>query len=174
MSPVPGGRRSWLLGCVARIDDGQDMHASRLLTATVLALVAAVEACAAPPTVTADPRYELHVENGTTVPVSIVINGRTLAQVKGQSSTVVSLAREPPGTVAIQAQLPDGRPAISFVIDPATLSSETVGSVTDVVGAAHRADLSCGRLDLWLLTPLLGPPPGPGAAGDCGPMTSPS
>jgi hypothetical protein len=36
-------------------------------------------------------------------------------------------------------------------------------------GDANRVDLSCGRLDIWSGPPLLGPAPGPGSPGDCGP-----
>src|ERR1051325_7141619 len=85
-----------------------------------------VTACGALPLVSADPRYDLHVENGTTLPVAIEINGTTRAQVQAGSTLVVSLTHEPAGIVRIAAQLPDGRPAVTFAIDPATLGSTTV------------------------------------------------
>ena len=34
-------------------------------------------------------------------------------------------------------------------------------------GVAARADLSCGRIDLWSGPPLAGPAPNPGTPGDC-------
>ncbi len=32
-----------------------------------------------------------------------------------------------------------------------------------------RVDLSCGRIDIWSGTPMMGPAPGPGVPGDCDP-----
>ena len=36
-------------------------------------------------------------------------------------------------------------------------------------GDGARVDLSCGRIDVWSGTPMMGPAPGPGAPGDCDP-----
>ncbi len=37
-----------------------------------------------------------------------------------------------------------------------------------------RTDLSCGRVDVWSIVPILGPMWVPGTPGDCGPDWSPS
>ena len=50
------------------------------------------------------------------------------------------------------------------------ISTLTVGATDDISstsGRAVRADLSCGRLDVWSGPPLLGPMYSPGPSGDC-------
>src|SRR5690348_1664644 len=109
------------------------MRTPRLRFATLSVLVITVGACAAIPAIPAaspDPRYQLHVDNGTTVPISIIVNGASLARVNAASSDVLLLAQQPSGIVTVQAQLPDGRSVIEFAVDPSTLSSTTIGSET--------------------------------------------
>jgi hypothetical protein len=45
--------------------------------------------------------------------------------------------------------------------------------VTSMSGAGARADLSCGRLDVWVGAPMLGPAPDGGVPGDCEPCSGP-
>jgi hypothetical protein len=153
------------------------MRMPRSVVVPFVVLTLALEACAIQPVsptsqASPDARFDLHVDNGTTVQISVVLDGREASQVAPRTTTVVSLRNEPIGDVTIEARIPNGRPVITFAIDPRVLGAAPVGSVTNVTGAAHRVDLSCGRLDIWLLTPPLGPAPGPGTPGDCGPPGS--
>ena len=133
-------------------------------------LAIALQACVpiVNPSGSPDPRFDLHVDNGTTLAITIVLNDHDAVQVPPSTTSVVSLRNEHVGIVSVKALLPNGRTVLSFAVDPRSLGSTTTGSETNVTGAAHRVDLSCGRLDIWLLTPPLGPVPGQGTPGDCG------
>jgi hypothetical protein len=71
---------------------------------------------------------------------------------------------------AIEATSPSGRILLELVALPGVVWSTTEpdGS-TSQHGAANRVDLSCGRLDVFVGPPLLGPMPGLGVPGDCDP-----
>jgi len=114
----------------------------------------------------------LAIRNGTELSVVLVVNG-------------IRLANYPPGTGADPINAP--LPPLPWHVEARTATSGRVllsfdvreGTVTHVVhpdgggisrGAGSRADLSCGRLDVWSGPPLLGPvPPEFFPPGDCRP-----
>jgi hypothetical protein len=113
----------------------------------------------------------LHVQNGSTLPVSLVINARTIAVIDagaGPKDFELGQLGEPPLDVALLS--PTGRVLLSMRVSSHAVSS-TVGVDGEVAlrGTAARVDLSCGRLDLWVGPPLAGPAPGAGTPGDCAP-----
>jgi hypothetical protein len=98
----------------------------------------------------------LGISNGTSIPVTLVINGSviwTLSSGEVQDPVIVSLPALP---WAIEMRSPSGR----------VLSTLDVPG--DTVGRAARADLACGRLDVWYGPPMSGPTFIPGPSGDCG------
>ncbi len=102
----------------------------------------------------------LSISNGTTIVVTLVVNGAVLVTVAPGVQLDPITAPLPPRPWAIEARSPSGR----------VLSSMTV-KATDYIdrydGDGVRADLSCGRLDIWSGPPMLGPAFVPGPSGDC-------
>jgi hypothetical protein len=115
--------------------------------------------------------YTLHVENGTTLALAIAVNGQPVALAAPKDAKAVPAAALPPLPWNVEARSASGRVVLTLVVKP--------GSVVDIRNAdgtgSHsapgaRVDLSCGRLDMYPgNSPMMGPPPGPGAPGDCAP-----
>jgi len=74
----------------------------------------------------------------------------------------------PPLPWYVEARSESGRVLVSMTVRPgdvfATMYPDGHGETR---GAAVRADLSCGRLDVWSGPPMSGPAPGSGIPGDC-------
>lgn len=135
--------------------------------ATVLAL-AVLASCAALP----GDRLPLHVANGTTLDVTLVVNGLAVTSFGPGEETPAGGFAGPlpplPWTVAVTT--PSGRVLATMTVSPGVVAS-TVGADgrTEYAGRMARADLSCGRLDVWAGDQRpSGPAPGPGVPGDCG------
>lgn len=130
-----------------------------------LSLLAAVLAgCSLLPSAASLPDpYDIHVENGTTLDVGIAVSDRVVRVVPHGGSATIPAAEAGALPWVIEARTGSGRVLLSFGVE--------AGSV-DVDGDAQqgrggRADLSCGRLDVYVGPVLLGPAPGPGEPGDC-------
>ena len=123
-----------------------------------------LEACKAGPT------PPIGVDNATTLPVTIVVNGTVLDTVQPQKHRDIPTAALGAMPWTIEATTPSGRVLLKLVAQPGVVWSTTApdGS-TSQHGAADRVDLSCGRLDVYVGPPLIGPMPGPGVPGDCDP-----
>ena len=100
------------------------------------------------------PNVGLSIGNYTTIAVTLVVNGKVIETVPAGGYEDPIKGELPVLPWHVETRSPSGR----------VLSSMTVDSA---VGGAVRADLSCGRLDVWSETPILGPPGGPGQPGDC-------
>jgi len=112
-------------------------------------------------TASASPAGMLGVSNGTTIPVTLIVNGTVIEIVGPGDRQEPITATLPPRPWAIEARSPSGR----------VLASLTV-SLTDYIsttsGRAVRVDLSCGILDVWAGPPPTGGPTFiPGSSGDC-------
>lgn len=91
----------------------------------------------------------LSVANSTTIPVTLVVNGAVV-------ETVAPGVREDPVQAAlpslpwsVETRSPSGRVLSTMTVK----SGDSAGSFGDAV----RADLACGRLDIWSGPPMLGP-----------------
>ena len=91
----------------------------------------------------------LSVANFTTIPVTLVVNGAVV-------ETVAPGVREDPVQAPLQSlpwsvetRSPSGRVLSTMTVKPGDSSSSS--------GKAVRADLACGRLDIWSGPPMLGP-----------------
>jgi hypothetical protein len=91
------------------------------------------------------------------------VDGVLVATVAAGQSETVAEGRLPAGVWSVEARLPGGRTVLRADVDKSRASqTDNSGS-----GSGARVDLSCGRLDIWVGVPMLGPAPGPGAPGDC-------
>ena len=102
----------------------------------------------------------LSIANGTTISVDLVVNGVVIATMRPGAQTDVPTASFPPRPWAIETRSPSGRVL-------SALSVSTTDYYDRFSGRAVRVDLSCGRLDVWLGPPMLGPAFVPGPSGDC-------
>ena len=117
-----------------------------------------------------DPRPALGLDNGTTLPVTIVVNGALIETVPPRTQRFIEQDSLPEMPWQVEARSPTGR--VLLTLDVALgVVWETAGpnGAVSLHGAANRVDLSCGRLDLYAGPPLIGPMPGPGEPGDCEP-----
>jgi hypothetical protein len=123
----------------------------------------------APPSVVNLP--SLHVDNGSALLLTVVVNGNALerhAPAHGNTEFPSELLGAPPWSIDLETQ--SGRSVLTIQIAPEAIWKTIApdGHVVDH-GAGKRVDLSCGRIDIWMGVPLLGPVPGPGQPGDCDP-----
>jgi hypothetical protein len=113
---------------------------------------------------------DLHVSNGTTLPVSITVNGQDIGAVRAGDVLTVPSGVLPPMPWTVDARSPSGRLLTTMTANREDIHQEDFGNgTTQESGAGARIDLSCGRLDLWVGVRPLGPVPGPGVPGDCAP-----
>lgn len=105
----------------------------------------------------------LEVSNGTTLAVTIVVNGSAVAMVEPHGGVTIDPRDLPPLPWVVEARTPSGRLLTSMAVH----EGDVQYTANTSRGDATRVDLSCGRLDIWSGPPLLGPAPGPGVPGDC-------
>jgi hypothetical protein len=106
---------------------------------------------------------DLHVENGTTRAITVLVDGAPVGTVNPGASASYPEGSLPGGVWRVEARLPGGRAVLSGEVDK-TYASQTENGGS---GSGLRADLLCGRLDVWVGVPMMGPAPGPGTPGDC-------
>ena len=134
------------------------------LAATAAALIAA---CSAMPAPWPSPN-DLHVVNETTKAMTILVNGSMAATVPPQQSVRLPAASLPAGNLRVEARLPGGRIVLGILVDQASvIPMPEVGGAAIVSGSDMWADLSCGRIGVWVGSPAEKPSVGPGTPGDC-------
>jgi hypothetical protein len=138
----------------------------RLLSVAVVAVatIANVAGCAAGPQEVPD----LGVNNGTTLPVAVVVNGSFVKTIAPGQMELIAGNTLPPLPWGVDARSPSGRVLLHVDVAVGSVWSTTnPDGSTERHGAANRVDLSCGRLDVYAGPPLAGPMPNPGSPGDC-------
>lgn len=120
----------------------------RLLLLPFIAV--AVGACGVAPTPQPPLLPTVSVANGTTILVTITINGVQVGTVPPGTTEHPIPATLPARPWTVEARSPSGRALATL-----TVSAEDYISTNS--GVAVREDLACGRLDLWSGPPLLGP-----------------
>ena len=120
------------------------------------------------PTAATEP---LQIDNGTTLAVTVVVNGQVVRDVGPSIGPIeISPAILPAPPWSVEVRSPSGRVLLDLTVRPQDVMRTTGPSgLVALKGAAARVDLSCGRLDVWVGPPLAGPPPEPGTPGDCAP-----
>jgi len=115
-------------------------------------------------------RPNLGVANGTTLAVTLVVNGHRVAVIPSGGSEP-SIASLPSLPWTVEALSPSGRVLTSMHVQPGgAVVLDTSGAVQS--GQQSLVDLSCGRLTIWAgpFEPGAPPPPAsPGTPGDCAP-----
>jgi hypothetical protein len=108
---------------------------------------------------------DLEISNQTTLAVTLVVNGTKVREVAPGTVERVVPGQLPAQPWNVEARSPSGRVLSTLTVR----SGDVIRTASGWKGDAQRVDLSCGRLDMWSGPPLLGPPPGSGAPGDCRP-----
>jgi hypothetical protein len=126
------------------------MAGGLVLAALVIGACSGPAATPASPLIAPSPTNALlSVANGTTVPVTLVVNGVTVETIVPGSLEDPVTAALPARPWSIEARSPTGRVL-------ATLSVSERDPISDTAGRSVRADLACGRLDIWAGPPPLG------------------
>ena len=145
----------------------------RRLAALVLAALLFAACGSFVPAPPSSPAFDadIQVVNDTKLAVTVVVNGAPIGTVPAFEAASLPDAALPAKPWSIEARSPSGRVLLAFTVEPGQAASSTEGGVTTMSGAGSRADLSCGRLDVTVGAPLMGPAPAanPGAPGDCDP-----
>ncbi len=135
------------------------MHLSVLVAAFAITVAACSDASS--PT-------DLHVDNETTRSMTILVNGVIEATVDPLSSVSIRVEDLPVGDWRVDARLPGGRNVLGVLVEQAgVIPLPDVGGAAIVSGSAMWADLSCGRISVWVGSPAPRPSMGPGSPGDC-------
>ncbi len=144
----------------------------RIMVVLVAALLAG---CTAGGASSADPsaRPNLSVGNGTTLTVTLVVNGQPVGDFPGGGpQPTIDIAALPPLPWTVEARAPSGRVLTSMMVKPGDIRTTTVAGGVETSGTMGRVDLSCGRLTIWAGDVIpSGPAPAspPGSPGDCAP-----
>lgn len=130
-----------------------------------LALLTLTTALACTPPGPANSSYDLEIGNATTISVAVAVNGPVVRVVPPRSQVRAPAGALPPLPWTIETRTTGGR-----VLSSLTVRAGDVWRHGDQwKGDAVRADLSCGRLDVWVGPPILGPVAVPGRDGGCDP-----
>ncbi len=133
------------------------------ILALAIATALLVGACASGPGTTATPATPLpplSIANATSIPVTLVVNGTVIETVAPGDRQDPVTAQLPPRPWVIETRSPSGRMLSTLMVGASDHISATSGR-------GIRVDLACGRLDVWVGPPLLGPTFVPGPSGDC-------
>lgn len=105
--------------------------------------------------------------NQTTIPVSLVVNGRARPFAPGESAELGAADLGPlPWDIAFTTAT--GRPLLRDTLRPGIVTRTNLGGgQSSMTGFLSRADLSCGQLFVTTNVASFGPAPGPGEPGDC-------
>lgn len=121
---------------------------------------------------TTSPPVGIGVSNGTTLDVTLVVNGivvRVFAPGSGTPDPITASTLGPMPWV-VEARSSSGRVLTKMTVNPGDVAYQDLGSgQSSARGVGGRVDLSCGRLDIYAGPPMMGPAPGPGVPGDCVP-----
>ncbi len=96
-------------------------------------------------------RMTLSLSNGTTLPVSLVVNGTDVAVVQPQDGiNEMPAAQLPPLPWAVEIRSPSGRVLVSAAVHAGDVwQLHDADGSTEAESAGARVDLSCGRIDVW-------------------------
>jgi hypothetical protein len=120
---------------------------------------------------TAPAAMRLELSNGSTLRVMLAVNGGPARAIPagGEANLgVVDLGPVPWSAVLTTGS---GRTLLTLAVRPGDVAVENAGGGgSSSRGVGVRADLSCGRIDLWSGPPMMGPAPPPSfEPGDCDP-----
>ncbi|MEW5990298.1 MAG: hypothetical protein AB1736_02995 [Chloroflexota bacterium] len=139
--------------------------------ATLVALAAVLSgACSS---TEAPERPSLGIANGTTLTVTLVVNGQPIGESRPGEEPSIDVSSLPELPWVVEARSPNGRVLTSMRVEPGQVWTKVgPGGVVEHSGTFGRVDLSCGRLTIWAGDVIpSGPVPDPsaGSPGDCDP-----
>ena len=139
------------------------------VASSAAALALALTGCAAGPTPTPAPPAPLNIANGTSIPVTLVVNGVVVETVPPGGFQDPVAGSLPPLPWSVETRAPSGRVLSRLTVKAGDVVYTTpdASGHSSATGDAVRVDLSCGRLDVWSGPPMLGPAFVPGPSGDC-------
>jgi hypothetical protein len=115
----------------------------------------------------------LSISNQTTLVVTLIVNEQIVGiYPPAAHRDPITAPLLPPPRWHVEARSPSGRVLASMDVRPGDVVSTTPDAAgrSSSRGKGDRAELSCGRLDIWSGPPLLGPaPPDSFPVGDCDP-----
>lgn len=145
----------------------------RLVVATAAALV--VASCQILNSLSGqiiDP-LDLSISNNTTLVITLVINHQVIGLFgPGAHEVPIDASRLAAPPWHVEARTSSGRVLVTMDVAPGDVwhTEEGIDGRSSSQSAGARADLSCGRLDIWSGAPMSGPaPPASFAPGDCDP-----
>lgn len=127
----------------------------RILGSMVAAAIVAGCALGAPPS-----PISLSISNGTTIAVALVVNGAVIETVAPGAYEDPVKAPMPALPWSVETRSPSGRVLSTLTVRAGDVvhTGPDASGMSSSKGDAVRADLACGRLDVWTTgTPLLGP-----------------
>jgi hypothetical protein len=137
------------------------------LMITVALLVAGCSAAPTPAPSVA-PAVSLNVGNGTTLDVTILVDGQAVGVFPPQAAgPTIDTSKLPPLPWTVEAKTSSGRLLTTMIVHPGDGIENSAGMTSIPMG---QVDLSCGRLTIWggPYPPAGGVPPSPaGSPGDC-------
>lgn len=131
----------------------------------VAVFVVACQGPVLPSGVVPDEQMSFTAGNYTDRVLELVVNGAPVAELAAASQQEFTAVKLPALPWHVEIRVPTGRRLLELTIGSGSVTRTATGSVSP--GA--RADLSCGRIEIWSGYPLIGPVPGPGVPGDCAP-----
>lgn len=116
------------------------------------------------------PTHSLEAGNGTSLTVTLVVNGAALRVIPPGGSAAIPVSELPLLPYVVEARSPRGRVLTSMTVHAGDVRETTTpDGVRWYQSPAVRVDLSAGASTSGRGFPMLGLLPGPGRPGDCEP-----
>jgi hypothetical protein len=135
-----------------------------------MAMLVSTSACSALPSAS---KPKLGIGNGTTLVVSVFVNGAKVAESRPGGPPEIPVEGLPPLPWSVEARTASGRLLTSMeVADGQVWATTRPDGGAASQGVFGRVDLSCGRLTIWagdVVPSGPAPLPNPGQPGDCVP-----
>lgn len=112
-----------------------------------------------------DAEMSLTANNQSDRALELFVNGSKVANVAANAQLTMQAKDLPRLPWSAELRLHTGRTLVSLSVT----SGSVVRRAEGAQGVGSHVDLSCGRIELFAVLPLGGPPPGTGRPGDCGP-----
>ena len=115
--------------------------------------------------------YTLHVSNGTTLPMTLVVNGEKVSDLAPGTEANVALGDLPSLPWSVSTRTSTGRVVATMQVEPGSVVDDRAIDGTGSYSApAGGVTLSCGQVRMWVgsMQPI-GGGPAEGAPGDCEP-----
>jgi hypothetical protein len=116
-------------------------------------------------------RMRLNVSNATTIPVVLTVNGAPGRPLAAGQGADLGLADLGPLPWHAQVRTGSGRVLVELTVRAGDVWTQDNGDGSgSAKGDGARAELSCGRIDIWSGPPMMGPVPSASfEPGDCAP-----